>query len=333
MQSFSTYLNFLISLVFIIALCSVILSIIYEAIAYYMKSRGDFLKNALEQVLNDTVHEGQLNLTELFYAHPQIDLTKKTYRHLPAYISSQNFAQTLVDALCNKHIRDNLSITSNPLESATIKDPLALKVDNKLQLFNAAVENFGYCDLQILLNGFISNADGSLDKLYRNITQWYEEYMNRVSGWYKIKVQKNLFMLAVIVCIAMNMDFFKISLSLMNDKNLTEHIAKIAETYNPPAKIDSITNAADLQKAIELKNNIVDTLYKLNAPILWQNESLASIKKNWFFKLVGWLIMAVALSFGSPFWFELLNKLVNIRKTGIKPALLSMPGNDEKTNQ
>jgi hypothetical protein len=296
-----------------------------------MKSRGNFLKNALEQVLNDTVHEGKLNLAELFYAHPQIDLTKKTYRHLPAYISSQNFAQTLVDTLCNKHIRDNLVISSDPLENVLPQDPQGVMALNKLTLFKRAVDDLGYCDLQILLKGFINNAEGSLEKLYIIIIQWYEEYMNRVSGWYKIKVQKNLFILSIIVCTAFNMDFINISKGLINDKTLTEHIAKIAETYIPPSKIDSITNIAELQKTIELKDSVVTSLYKMNAPIFWYHENLHSVIKNWPFKISGWLIMAVALSFGSPFWFQVLNKLVDIRKTGVKP-LSAIFKTDEKTN-
>jgi hypothetical protein len=58
-----------------------------------------------------------------------------------------------------------------------------------------------------------------------------------------------------------------------------------------------------------------------NAPIGWKGEvipdsfSIAYLLK----KIAGWLIMAFALAFGAPFWFDLLGKLVNIRKSGLKP--------------
>lgn len=35
--------------------------------------------------------------------------------------------------------------------------------------------------------------------------------------------------------------------------------------------------------------------------------------------LAGWMITAAALSLGAPFWFDLLNKLVNLRQTGLPP--------------
>jgi len=36
-------------------------------------------------------------------------------------------------------------------------------------------------------------------------------------------------------------------------------------------------------------------------------------------KWIGFLITALAMTLGAPFWFDLLNKLVNIRSGGNKP--------------
>jgi hypothetical protein len=45
-------------------------------------------------------------------------------------------------------------------------------------------------------------------------------------------------------------------------------------------------------------------------------------------KVIGWLITALALSLGAPFWFQLLNRLVDLRGAGAKP--LSASGKDGK---
>jgi hypothetical protein len=42
-------------------------------------------------------------------------------------------------------------------------------------------------------------------------------------------------------------------------------------------------------------------------------------RRHVFTHLPGWLITAAALSLGAPFWFDLLNKLVNLRQTGLPP--------------
>jgi len=36
-------------------------------------------------------------------------------------------------------------------------------------------------------------------------------------------------------------------------------------------------------------------------------------------KIVGFLLTGLALSLGAPFWFDLLNKFVNLRVSGTKP--------------
>ncbi len=39
---------------------------------------------------------------------------------------------------------------------------------------------------------------------------------------------------------------------------------------------------------------------------------------GWLLKIFGWLITAVAISLGAPFWFDLLNKFMVVRST-VKP--------------
>ena len=39
----------------------------------------------------------------------------------------------------------------------------------------------------------------------------------------------------------------------------------------------------------------------------------------WTSRIIGWLIAALATVMGSGFWFDLLNKLLNLRSAGAKP--------------
>jgi hypothetical protein len=47
---------------------------------------------------------------------------------------------------------------------------------------------------------------------------------------------------------------------------------------------------------------------------------LATDPEQFGLKAIGWLITALAVCLGAPFWFDLLNKLVDIRGAGRKPA-------------
>jgi hypothetical protein len=60
-------------------------------------------------------------------------------------------------------------------------------------------------------------------------------------------------------------------------------------------------------------------------PLGWTNETFPNVAL-WpvagflFFKLIGIGATALALSLGAPFWFDLLQKIMNIRGTGPKPV-------------
>ena len=41
--------------------------------------------------------------------------------------------------------------------------------------------------------------------------------------------------------------------------------------------------------------------------------------ETWWMKIGGFVVTIMALSFGAPFWFDMLNKVVNLRAAGKKP--------------
>jgi hypothetical protein len=53
----------------------------------------------------------------------------------------------------------------------------------------------------------------------------------------------------------------------------------------------------------------------LELPIGWPDREFA---RDWYMRVIGWLITGFAISFGAPFWFDLLNKMMVIRST-VKP--------------
>jgi hypothetical protein len=66
--------------------------------------------------------------------------------------------------------------------------------------------------------------------------------------------------------------------------------------------------------SLQVKNLYLQYLQQsitgLGLPIGWTHENCDSIN---FWNFIGWILTAAALSFGAPFWFDLLLKIVNIR--------------------
>jgi peptidoglycan hydrolase-like protein with peptidoglycan-binding domain len=64
---------------------------------------------------------------------------------------------------------------------------------------------------------------------------------------------------------------------------------------------------------------LLKSLSSAGIPIGWDEAKLKALASfSLPFKLVGWLITAVAVTLGSPFWFDALGKLVKMRSAGAK---------------
>ena len=55
----------------------------------------------------------------------------------------------------------------------------------------------------------------------------------------------------------------------------------------------------------------------MGLPLGWR--ALPASPGAWLLKVLGLLATAFAMSFGAPFWFDLLNKLVRMRSAGNVP--------------
>jgi hypothetical protein len=56
-----------------------------------------------------------------------------------------------------------------------------------------------------------------------------------------------------------------------------------------------------------------ETIGNLALPIGWVKGSFGPTT------ILGWVITALAASLGAPFWFDLLNRFVNVRASGKAP--------------
>jgi hypothetical protein len=315
MSNLSPLLDFLIAFVYVLAICSTLLSIVYELVSYWLRSRPAYLYKALNEVLNDN-KLNNLNLTEIIYNFPQIDFTKKTFQDKPSYISAKNFATSLVLAFNDYYKKQNMLFPPN--EQSAIFAPGKNISEEPFQLFAAAVKNLKVSDLKTLLESFINGSNANYDTLINNIELWYNDYMDRVTGWFKIRTQKRMFWIAIPVAILFNLNFLNIGEKLYSDKTSTAILVSMAEKWKPN-NVDSIMNAEDFKKALKEKKCIVDSLQRANVPMGWSKEDIKNATKEWLKSILGWLLMAAAMVMGAPFWYDLLNRLVNMRKAGLKP--------------
>jgi hypothetical protein len=51
----------------------------------------------------------------------------------------------------------------------------------------------------------------------------------------------------------------------------------------------------------------------------WQGSLADNTSRDWFERILGWLITILAICLGAPFWFDILNKFMNVRSAGKSP--------------
>ena len=66
--------------------------------------------------------------------------------------------------------------------------------------------------------------------------------------------------------------------------------------------------------------NKTKTILDESIPLGWSKVELAGLHDwGWLAKLIGIAITVIAIMMGAPFWFDVLNKISNLRGTGNRP--------------
>lgn len=137
--------------------------------------------------------------------------------------------------------------------------------------------------------------------------------MERISGWYKRRLQTISLIVALGLTVLLNMGSISISKALWESPALRARIAVEAvvdvEMCKNSHNCSYLEQQAGGNRAV-LKKLPVGGIETVN---LLQMKPIEVV-----YKIPGWLFTAFAASLGAPFWFDLLGKLNSIRSSGGK---------------
>ena len=301
-------LDVAIGIMLVFLLVSLICSVIAEIIESALKQRAADLLQGIKELLQDPNADG---IVKRLYEHPLIGGlykggfdTKNNLKGLPSYIPARIFALSIIDIIQ----------PSNPVNPAPTNSIEQKQIDK----------------LATVIKNLVAITGTDINKAIPEIENWFNGSMDRVAGWYKRKVQRILIGIGLVVAIAMNVDTIAVFKSLTDDPELRNSLVLAAQEYAKPLSTDS----ANKQSARQRLEQNSQKLRELRLPIGWDwnkpselstdkryvtNYALAIPQKdNWPFKVLGWLLTAMAVSLGASFWFDALNKIMVIRST-VKP--------------
>ncbi|EFC86444.1 conserved hypothetical protein [Parafrankia sp. EUN1f] len=186
----------------------------------------------------------------------------------------------------------------------------------------------------------IVKAGGDREKVIADLARWYDDAMDRLSGWYKRHITAFLLGYAILLSVAFNLDAIAITRALWQDGTVRQAAVAAAVAEVGTAGDDAATSSgtatgadattdsdATVGEAAERSIEAVRDASGLSIPVGWVDASdrrddpreVPTSVGGWLLKIAGIAIACFALTAGAPFWFDLLGRLVNMRATGPKP--------------
>lgn len=374
-----------IGLIFVYLVLGLMCTTVHEWIAQCLKMRATTLKAGIEALLNgiakkdsadknapptaNTASNALTPLADAFYDHGFIKSLSKRGGD-PSYVPKSTFATALIDILEKWSQTVNQAQPSSPSQPPSPGPPAdaggAHAVPATLAQIKSSIEALPPGHTKESLQLLLKKANDDIEMFQKQLEDWFENAMDRISGWYKKKSQIITFIVAAGITIFANADSVQIARKLflnpvLRDKIVGEASKRRAMGVNaeysdttanptPPTVAESQTSQATDLTAEEKADlgeltgwsSEFKTYHVMKARKDNKNESeiekagkddsfpgldllyYQSMFWCWLWAiapghLLGWILTAIAVSLGAPFWFDTLNKFMNIRAAGTAP--------------
>jgi hypothetical protein len=257
-------------------------SAITEAISSAMKWREKTLLEGIKALMND---QGFKGIALQLYNHALVNplasgkaRTIKELTNMPAYIDSRQFALAFYSAL-----------SENSPQGAPATELIAKISDPQLK---TAMENLWAISSQ------------NVETFKHNIAVWFDNSMDRLSGWYKRRTQWVSFLVALAIAVIFNVNALYESAQIWSRPGViadltTEHFSEDRDRASDAAKI---FNALEPEFLVG-----------------WVKGPMPHDFQSWFIAGASWVLVAAASLFGASFWFDILQRITHLKGTGLVP--------------
>ncbi|MGH2945481.1 MAG: hypothetical protein ACRDPC_04350 [Solirubrobacteraceae bacterium] len=287
----SQVLEVVLGLAFVYLVFSLICSALQELVATVFAWRAKNLEEGLRSMFQGLEEPDKDDeLLDKIARQPRIQAMLSSKKligpetKLPDYLSARSFSAVLLDTIA-------------PPAKGDSRDLFA-RLDDKL-------DDVPHESLRNDLRGMIEAADKKRDALREEIENWFDDTMNRASGWYRRKAQLWLVVFGMLIAAVGNVDTIAVVDRLWNDPNARAAIV---------AQAEGAVAAGDTEG---LQEQVQDDLDALELPVGWTTSGDQTFPGGIDpLKILGIILSGLAISLGAPFWFDALSKVSRLRPTG-----------------
>lgn len=349
----SSVLDVAIGLIFVYLILGLMCTTVNEWVAQFFKMRSQVLKTGIQALLKSVpakVGAPVRDLAAEFYGHPLVRSLSKRGGD-PSYLPARTFSMALIDIL-GKVAPERVALGSAALQLGPAAASQSPPVDDSLVNVQASIEALPDGDVRNSLLLLLNNADNRLATFQQHLETWFEDAMDRVSGWYKKRSQIITVVVAAVITIFANADSVGIARKLFVNPTLRDAIvqgagARKARAADPSQNLapDQFVSGLTPQEKADLgeltgwsaefktfhwmkaqhDNKTPKEIEDAKTDDTFPGLNLVSdVFFPWVWAiapahLFGWFLTAVAASLGAPFWFDTLNRFMNIRAAGTSP--------------
>lgn len=215
----------------------------------------------------------------------------------PSYFDPKIVAMALLDSL----------------DRRTQDDPGGQKSFPAIADIRSTVEKLPDSNIRDVLLAGLATAGDDLSKLRDSVAAWFDAAMDRLSGAYKRQMKLCSLAVGFAIAVALNADSYAVGKALWNDATLRAAIVRDSTSASFETSCKTDDPGQRIACLVTPLKQLDEQLRPL--PIGWNQPG----SEPWYAKALGLIWTGLALSLGAPFWFDILQKFMNLRGTGVKP--------------
>ena len=316
-------LDVAIGLVFLYMVLALVCSTINETVSTTIGLRARFLQLGVLNLLSASsgTTKAGIETTKHFYSHPLVQGLIRPGRGpdpsldptdagrwwrkppYPSYLPSRTFVAALTDIARDAEAKlDQV----DPEEAAAAR----ARIKNAAEDFERSLAAIPNKRLSEAMLALYRSTGTNAEQFQHAAEQWFDDAMERVSGWYKRRVHLILFVIATAVICLLNADTLTAARVLWRDD-----VTRAAVVTKAQAAAQENADQVRVEEAVQ----------SLDLPLGWElsfgdrSTQFPNDVMSWLAKLAGLALTIGAVMLGAPFWFDLLSKIVRVRSTGAPP--------------
>ncbi|WP_157716106.1 hypothetical protein [Roseivirga echinicomitans] len=304
----SQILDIVLGFSFLFFLFSTLVTLLVEYASSKMDLRAKNLKKGIIKLLDDP--EGQ-GLSKFFFEHPLIRGLSENGNKGFSNLSGDKFSKVLMDVLRTGGDSQKVGRESN-FDNYTITQSIDKVGKDKFKDPDGS-ETLG------LIKTFSKEASEDIKEFQNKLESWFDEQGDQMKDWFSREIKKVTLITSVILVLLFNIDTVRIYEALSQNEQLRIQFANSAFEYfkiNPKEGEEKEGVDTPQEKLTQFYSGSLEKpidLLGLGWPQSWAYYKEDGLRMLW--APFGMALSVLAISFGAPFWYDVISRVNQLRNT------------------